>query len=418
MKISWDQRLARRMGGVTSSAIRELFVPAQQPGMISFAGGMPASELLPIEVIREASQRVLVDRGHQALQYGSTEGYMPLRTWIVEYMTKYGVTLNEDNVLIITGAQQGLDITARLLLNRGDRVAVESPTFLGALQAFNAYQATYEPVPVDEKGLQVEVLEEIIPSGPRLIYTIPSFQNPSGVSMSLERRKELVRIAAQNDIPILEDDPYHQLRYEGERLPSLLALDATLSEPDHNQNYNGNVIYLGSFSKLLGPGLRLGWVVAPAFIIRQMVQTKQGIDLHTSLYVQMVVHEAIHDGFFEDHIAQLQKTYHEKRDLMLAAMTRYFPQEVSWIHPQGGLFIWVKLPAWLDAEDLLPSAMNNKVAYVPGAPFHAGNDGSHTLRLNFSYPSAEQIEMGVRRLGEVLTQANETSLAKARSREQ
>ena len=417
MKISWERRLARRMGGITSSAIRELFIPAQQPGMISFAGGMPAPDLLPTDVIREASQRVMVERGQQALQYGSTEGYLPLRTWIMDYMSRQGITLNDDNVLIITGAQQGLDLTARLLLNPGDRVVVEAPTFLGALQAFNAYQAGYEVVPVDEDGLQVELLERALGSKPRFIYIVPTFQNPSGVTLSHKRRCILVEMAAQANVPILEDDPYHQLRYEGEHLPSLLVLDAKQFKPDHALGHQGNVVYIGSFSKLLGPGLRLGWAIAPADLIRRMVQAKQGADLHTSLYVQMIVYEVVKGGFFEEHIARLQVAYRERRDRMLAALTRYLPPEVTWTHPKGGLFIWVTLPASMNSEALLQKAMLNKVAYVPGSPFYAYGQGFHTLRLNFSYPQPDQIDEGIRRLGEVLSQASETSLVVEKSSE-
>jgi 2-aminoadipate transaminase len=415
MKISWEQRLARRMGGVTSSAIRELFIPAQQPGMISFAGGMPAADLLPTDVIREASQRVMVERGRQALQYGSTEGYLPLRSWIIDYVSRQGITLNEDNVLIITGAQQGLDLTARLLLNPGDRVVVEAPTFLGALQAFNAYQAGYEMIPVDEDGLQLELLEKVLGSSPRFIYIVPTFQNPSGVTLSHKRRCMLVEMAAQANVPILEDDPYHQLRYEGEHLPSLLVLDADQFEPDDTLGHQGNVIYLGSFSKLLGPGLRLGWAIAPADLIRRMVQAKQGADLHTSLYIQMIVHEVVKGGFFEEHIARLQAAYRERRDRMLAALTKYLPPEVTWTHPQGGLFIWVTLPSSMGSEALLQKAMLNKVAYVPGAPFYANGEGFHTLRLNFSYPTVDQIEEGIRRLGEVLAQASENPMRTVQS---
>lgn len=408
MKDYWEQRLARRMGGVTSSAIRELFVPAQQPGMISFAGGMPAPELLPTDAIREACQRVLIERGHQAVQYGSTQGYPALRDWIVEYTAQQGMNLSQENVLILTGAQQGLDLTARLLINPGDRVVVESPTFLGALQAFNAYQNTYETVPVDEDGLRVDVLEEILESNPRFIYTIPTFQNPSGVTLSRKRRRQLIEMAAQANVPILEDDPYHELRYDGEHLRSLLAMDAKNIQSESEQGFQGNVIHLGTFSKLLGPGLRLGWAIAPVYLIRRMIQAKQGVDLHTSLFVQMVVHELLQEGFFEQHVARLCAVYRERRDIMLAAISRYFPTEVSWTKPQGGLFIWVTLPTWMDAAALLKEALANQVAFVPGTPFFADKGGAHTLRLNFSYPNTDEIEKGIQRLGEVFAQAKET----------
>jgi 2-aminoadipate transaminase len=400
----WEQRFARRMGGVTSSAIRELFKAVQQPGMISFGGGMPAPEMLPTEAFAEASQRVLSKRGQQALQYGSTEGYPPLRAWIVEYMARQGVVLDEGNVLIVTGAQQGLDLAARLLLNPGDRVVVESPTFLGALQAFNAYQVGYTTVPLDEDGLQVELLEDALEAGPCFIYTVPTFHNPAGVTLSPERRRILIELAARAGVPILEDDPYCQLRYEGEHLPSLLALDAARFQPGDDQ---GNVIYLGSFSKLLGPGLRLGWVIAPTVVIRRMVQAKQGIDLHTSLYVQMVVHEVVQGDFLERHVARLRAVYRKRRDVMLAAMARHFPPGVSWTRPQGGLFLWVTLPPSLSADELLEEALRHRVAFVPGAPFYAEENGSHALRLNFSYAQPEQIETGIQRLGEVLAQALE-----------
>ncbi|NIM95738.1 MAG: aminotransferase class I/II-fold pyridoxal phosphate-dependent enzyme [Anaerolineales bacterium] len=409
MSISWEDRLANRMGGVTSSAIRELFKPAQQPGMISFAGGMPARDLLPTDAVREASIRVLNERGPQALQYGSTEGYLPLRRWILEHLTDEGIRLTEDNIIITTGAQQGLDLTGKLLLNPGDKVIVESPTFLGALQAFNAYQAVYESIPMDENGMQVELLYDSLAKNPGFIYTVPNFQNPSGVTLSLRRRHTLVEMASRYDVPILEDDPYDQLRFEGERLPTLLSLDAAQSESDNGQPYQGNVIRVGSFSKILGPGLRLGWAIGAAPLIRRMVQAKQGVDLHTSLYVQMVVHEVVEEGFFEQHIARLRAAYRERRNIILEAMTMYFPPDVRWTMPQGGLFIWVILPPLLDSDTLLDEALHNKVAFVPGAPFYADRVGSHSLRLSFSYPPMDQIELGIQRLGEVLMQAGEMS---------
>jgi 2-aminoadipate transaminase len=398
------------MGGVTSSAIRELLKVVQQPGTISFAGGMPAPELLPVDVVREASQRVLAEQGRQALQYGTTEGYLPLRAWIANSMGHAGVTFNEDNVLIITGAQQGADLVGRLLLNPGDRVVVESPTFLGALQAFNAYQVVCVSVPVDEDGLQLEVLEDVLTTGPRFVYTIPTFQNPSGVTLSRERRCALVQMAARAGVPILEDDPYRHLCYEGGQLPLLLALDAACCEAGGEWELQGNVIYLGSFSKLLGPGLRVGWAVAPEAVIRRLVQVKQGVDLHTSLLVQMIVYEVVRGGFLEGQMPRLCSAYRERRDVMLTAMARHFPPGVSWTRPRGGLFLWVTLPPSLNVEELLAAALRRKVAFVPGTPFYAGGQGPSALRLNFSYPRPEQIETGIQRLGEVLAQALEPAV--------
>jgi len=403
------------MGGVTFSAIRELFKAVQQPGMISFAGGMPAPEMLPTEVVSEASQRVLAERGQQALQYGSTEGYPPLRTWIVEYMAQHGANISEDNVLITTGAQQGADLSSRILLNPGDCVLVESPTFLGALQAFSAYEASYVEVSLDEDGLQVELLGAALQAGPRFIYVVPTFQNPAGVTLSPERRRVLVELAAQAGVPILEDDPYYQLQFEGEHPPLLLALDMTrfqgfdtpsATQPKPSEwDSRGNVIYFGSFSKLLGPGLRLGWVIAPAVVLRRMVQAKQGNDLHTSLYVQMVVHEVVRSGFLDQHIPRLQAFYRERRDVMLEAMARYFPPEVSWMRPRGGLFLWSTLPPSLNVKELFEEALKHQVAFVPSTPFYAQGSGPPAMRLNFSYPQPEQIETGIERLGMVLAQA-------------
>jgi len=402
----WEQRLANRMGGVTFSAIRELFKAVQQPGMISFAGGMPAPEMLPTEAVSEASQRVLAERGQQALQYGSTEGYPPLRAWIVAYMAQHGVNISEDNVLIVSGSQQGVDLASRITLNPGDRVLVESPTFLGALQAFSAYQASYVEVPLDGDGLQVDLLGAALQAGPRFIYTIPTFQNPAGVMLSPERRRVLVELAAQAGVPILEDDPYYHLQFEGEQPPLLLALDMARFQSSQWDS-QGNAIYLGSFSKLLGPGLRLGWIIAPAVVTRRLVQAKQGNDLHTSLYVQMVVHEVVQSGFLEQHIPRLRTFYRERRDVMLEAMARYFPPEVSWIRPPGGLFLWSTLPSSLNVKELFEEALRHQVAFVPSTPFYANESGPPAMRLNFSYPQPEQIETGIERLGAVLARALE-----------
>jgi 2-aminoadipate transaminase len=374
--------------------------------MISFAGGMPAPDLLPADALLEASQRVLAERGQQALQYGVTEGHPPLKAWIIEYMARQGVILDESNLLIVSGAQQGLDLAARLLLHPNGRVVVESPTFLGALQAFNAYGAVYVPVPMDEEGALIDSVEAALATSPCFVYAIPTFQNPSGVTLSRERRDALVELAARAEVPILEDDPYHQLRYEGDHVPSLLALDAARLQPGRKGGRQGNVIYLGSFSKLLGPGLRLGWVAAPAVVIRKMVLAKQGIDLHTSLYVQMVVHEVVSQtGFLDQLVTRLREAYRERRDVMLAAMARRFPPEVSWTQPQGGLFLWVTLPPSLDAHELLADALRHKVAFVPGTPFYARTIRRNALRLNFSHPPPEQIEVGIQRLGEILARA-------------
>jgi 2-aminoadipate transaminase len=320
---------------------------------------------------------------------------------ITHHTARYGIQVSPENVLITSGSQQALDLLGRLFIDPGDHILVESPTYLGALQAWNAYGAEYITVPMDEDGMDTDALEEAMRVGPKFIYVLPNFQNPSGVTLSLERRQKLVEIADHYGVPIVEDDPYGQLRFEGEHLPSVVVLDSQFRD-DCRTFYRGNVIYLSTFSKLLSPGLRLGWVIAPAEVIRKLVQAKQAADLHTATFNQMVAHEVSHGGFLDRHIRVIRKVYGERRDVMLAAMDRYFPPEVDWTQPKGGLFLWGILPEYLDAQDVLESAVENKVAFVPGASFHALGGGKNTMRLNFSNASPEKIEEGISRLGKVL----------------
>jgi 2-aminoadipate transaminase len=402
-----------------SSAIRELLKLTAQPDIISFAGGLPAPELFPVKEVAAATQRVLAQHGSQALQYSTTEGYGPLREWIVTKMAQYGIEAAPENVLITSGSQQALDLIGKVLLNPGDRVLTERPTYLGALQAWQAYQAEYVTVPIDGDGLRTgAALEKALSTGPKFMYVLPNFQNPGGVTLPLGRRWEIIAVADRYGIPIIEDDPYGELRYEGEHIPPLVVLDARkldMGNGDGRAFANGNVIYLSTFSKTLAPGLRLGWMVAPTGVIDRCVIAKQGIDLHTSSFVQMVAYELVKDGFLKEHVNQIRRVYRERRDVMLAAMSRYFPPQVSWTRPQGGLFLWVTLPEWLDAADLFNTAIAHKVAFVPGASFFPPSippnrvnerwSGYNTMRLNFSNARPEQIEAGIQRLGEVLSLA-------------
>jgi 2-aminoadipate transaminase len=389
-----------------SSAIRELLKLTSQPDVISFAGGLPAPELFPVKEMEAAMQRVLVQHGSQALQYSTTEGYEPLREWIVTKMAQYGIEAAPENVLITSGSQQALDLIGKVLLNPGDRVLTERPTYLGALQAWRAYQADFVTVPIDDDGLRTgATLEKALSTGPKFMYLLPNFQNPGGVTLPLGRRWEIIAVADRYGIPIIEDDPYGELRYEGEHIPPLVVLDARkldLGNSDGRNLINGNVIYLSTFSKTLAPGLRLGWMVAPTSVIEKCVMAKQGMDLHTSSLVQMIAYEVVKDGFLKEHINHIRRIYRERRDVMLAAMSRYFPPEVHWTRPQGGLFLWVTLPEWLDAAEVFNKAVANKVAFVPGTPFFPDDSGHNTMRLNFSNARPEQIEVGIKRLGEVL----------------
>jgi len=389
-----------------SSVIRELLKLTEQPDVISFAGGLPAPEMFPVEEFKQASDKVLAEFGAKALQYGATEGYFPLRSLIVQQMARYGIHAKEDNVLLTSGSQQALDMIGRLLINPGDKVLTESPTYLGALQAWSAYQARYVTVPIDQDGMRTELLEEALRSGPKFMYILPNFQNPGGVTLALERRMKLVQMADHYGIPLVEDDPYGQLRYSGEHLPPLVVLDHEHLESrasDGHGYFEGNVIYTSTFSKTLAPGLRLGWIVAPVEVIKRCVQAKQGMDLHTSSFVQMVAYEVAKDGFLEQHVRRIRQVYAHRRDVMLAAMERYFPEEVQWTRPAGGLFLWAWMPEGMDAAALLKVAVDTqRVAFVPGHAFYPDGQGKNTMRLNFSNAAPEMIEEGIRRLGVVL----------------
>ncbi len=397
MAAPWAHRYAQRTKTAKSSIIRELLKLTQKPEVISFAGGLPAPEVFPVERFKEACDRVLQTQPTVALQYGPTEGYRPLRELIVAHMARYGIIATVDNVLITSGSQQALDLIAKLLINRGDRILVESPTYLGALQAFDLMGAEYVTVPIDDHGLQTCNMEEALRSGPKFMYILPNFQNPGGVTLSRPRRDQLVLLSDKYGIPIIEDDPYGQLRYEGEHISPLVVLDRTNLSRDVGYKL-GNVIYLSTFSKVLAPGLRIAWIVAPPDVIGKLVQLKQSTDLHTSTFAQMIAYEAARDGFMEEHVKLIRKVYKERRDAMLAALQDYFPPEVSWTHPHGGLFVWVTMPPGVDSSRLLESALRQDVAFVPGEPFFPAGDTASHMRLNFSNAQPDQIREGIRRL--------------------
>ena len=384
MSTGWTSRYALRTKSVTSSQIRELLKITQKPGMISFGGGLPAPDVFPIQRFEEACHKVLTEQAASALQYGETEGYGPLRELIANNMARYGIKAKVENVLITSGSQQALDLIGKLFINAGDRVLVEAPTYLGALQAFTVYGAEYVSVPIDENGLRTDLLEKPLRSGPKFMYVLPNFQNPAGTTLSEGRRHELVLLADKYGIPIIEDDPYGQLRYEGEHLPSLVVLDRENLRRDNGYSI-GNVIYLSTFSKTLAPGLRLGWIVAPPEVISKLAQLKQGADLHTSTFTQFVAYEVARDGFLDKHVKLIRKIYRERRDVMLQALEEFFPPEVTWTHPQGGLFLWVTLPAGIDIQAIFKSAIEQNVAFVPGDSFYANDPAGrlppHALEL-------------------------------------
>jgi 2-aminoadipate transaminase len=401
METPWDHRYAQRTQRMTSSAIRELLKLTEDPELISFAGGLPAPDVFPVEEFNAACGQVLKELGAQALQYGSTEGYLPLREMIARHTSRYGISVSAENILITSGSQQALDLIGKVFINPGDRILVEEPTYLGALQAWNAYGAEYVTVPMDENGMITDTLENALRSGVKFIYVLPNFQNPTGVTLSLERRQKLIEIADRYGVPIIEDDPYGQLRYEGVNLPSIVSMDNEYRQNGSNE-YRGNVIYLSTFSKTLAPGLRLAWVIAPSQVIRKLVQAKQGADLHTATFNQIVAFEVGRGGFLDRHIWLIRRIYGERRNIMLDAMEELFPPGVTWTKPQGGLFLWGMLPKGMDTTEVFKFAVKQKVAFVPGTSFFALGGGENTMRLNFSYSNPDQIQIGIERLGNVL----------------
>jgi 2-aminoadipate transaminase len=384
-----------------SSAIRELLKLTELPDVISFAGGLPAPDVFPVDDFTDACERVLRAHGPQALQYSATDGYIPLREMIARHTKRYGINIVPDNVLITSGSQQALDLIGKIFINRGDHILVEEPTYLGALQAWNAYGAEYVTVPMDEHGMITDALEGALRTGPKFIYVLPNFQNPTGVTLALERRQQLISLADEYGVPIIEDDPYGQLRYEGDHLPSVVSLDSIFRE-NGESFFRGNVIYLSTFSKILAPGIRLAWVIAPPEVIQKLVQAKQGADLHTATFNQMVAHEVSRGGFIDRHVWMIRRIYSERRNVMLEAMKEHFPKNVKWTHPEGGLFLWSTLPEGMSSAEVLETAVERKVAFVPGSPFYPCGGGENTMRLNFSNATPEKIRTGISRLGMVL----------------
>jgi len=400
MSTLWDFRYAERTQRMKGSAIRELLSFSIRKDVISFAGGMPAPEVFPYDKFRESCDIVLRENGAACLQYGSTDGYLPLREMIARHSSRYGIHVEASNILPTSGSQQALDLLGRIFINRGDTILVESPTYLGALQAWKNYGAQFTTVPVDDNGMQTDQLAEKLRAGVKFIYVLPNFQNPTGLTLSYERRLKLIEVADRFGIPIIEDDPYGQLRYEGEHLPAVEVLDSQARS--QVTCYSGNVIYLSTFSKTLAPGIRLAWVIAPVEIVQKMILAKQAADLHTSTFNQITAHEVSKSGFLDDHVKFIQNVYRERRNTMLDALTEHMPDEVSWTHPKGGLFLWATLPEHISTRDYFHAALEKNVAFVPGNVFFAEEAGKNTMRLNFSNAKPEMINEGIGRLGLVI----------------
>lgn len=391
-----DIKYAKRMEGMKASEIRELLKLTTRPEIISFAGGLPAPELFPVEEMKKVAVKVLDEGGQQALQYSTTEGFTPLREKIAARMAKLGIKTEADSILITSGSQQGLDFTGKIFLNPDDVVVCESPSYLGAINAFKAYDCKFVEVPTDDDGMIMEDLEEILKTTPkaRMIYVIPDFQNPTGKTWSVERRKQLLEIATKYDLPIIEDNPYGELRFEGEIPPSVKAFDK-----------DGRVVFLGTFSKTFAPGLRIGWVCASEEILGKYIMVKQGADLQTSTISQRELNEFLEMYSLDEHIEKIKDVYKRRRNLMLDTMKEHFPAEVKYTYPQGGLFTWVVLPEYINARDLMIKALEKKVAFVPGGSFFPNGGQENAFRLNYSNMPEEKIVEGIKRLGEVLKEA-------------
>ncbi|MEW6187375.1 MAG: PLP-dependent aminotransferase family protein [Thermodesulfobacteriota bacterium] len=380
-----------RISDVPRSFIREILKFTIDESVISFAGGLPNRDLFPLEEIKAATQKVLETAGKDVLQYSTTEGYDALRDWIVNRYKKKNISVPRDNVLITTGSQQGLDLLGKTFLNEGDNVVIEEPGYLGAIQAFSIYRSRFFPVPVTPEGMAADLLEEVTTNHLiKLMYTVPNFQNPAGISYSGQNRREIARILKTKETILIEDDPYGELRFLGEDQPSFYRL---LPE---------NTVLLGSFSKIVVPSFRIGWIVARDEIMEKLIVAKQASDLHTNYFGQRIIFQYLQDNDINRHIEKIREAYGKQREAMVSAIREYFPDGTGYTQPEGGMFLWITLPEGMSAMEVFDRAVLQKVAFVPGDPFYVNKRGVNTLRLNFSSVDPETIREGIRRLGEVL----------------
>jgi len=387
-------RFAERMKEMKASEIRELLKLTQRPEVISFAGGLPAPESFPVEAIARATARVLRSAGTRALQYAPTEGFPPLRRWVAEHMNAaFATEVGPDEVLITSGSQQGLDLTGKLFIDEGDAVLCESPTYIGAISALRCFAPRFVEVPTDDDGMLPDALDALLEREPRakLVYVIPDFQNPTGRTWSLERRQAFMEVVRRHLIPVVEDCPYGEVRFEGVPLPPLAALDE-----------DGLVVFLGTFSKTFCPGMRLGWIAAAPELVERYVLLKQGADLQTATLAQMQAAAYLEEHGIEGNVERARAIYRPRRDAMIRALEREMPEGVRFTRPAGGLFLWLELPATLNAREVLEACLERDVAFVPGGSFFPNGGHENTVRLNFSNMPEERIEEGVRRMGVVL----------------
>jgi 2-aminoadipate transaminase len=380
------------MNNVHKSFIREILKVTEDPDIISFAGGLPNPKSFPVKEVEEAVSKVLSSNGAEILQYSTTEGYKPLREYIAQRYQKNGLKVEAEQVLITNGSQQGIDLTGKVFLNKGDNVLVESPTYLAAIQSFGLLEAQFKSVPLLEDGADLEELKRVLDNNEiKLFYSVPSFQNPTGISYSLDKRKQLAHILKEEKTVFVEDNPYGEIRFLGREVPPV-------------KSYLEQGVLLGSFSKIVSPGMRLGWITAPEEVMERLVIAKQASDLHSNYFTQRVVYQYLSDNDVDQHIKKIKEMYRNQRNLMVEMIEEYFPEEVNYTQPEGGMFLWVTLPEGLSALKLFDLAIKENVAFVPGKAFYADGGGDNTLRLNFSNSSEEKIEEGIKRLGQAIYQ--------------
>ncbi|HHU61619.1 MAG: PLP-dependent aminotransferase family protein [Bacillota bacterium] len=384
-------QFADRMNNVHKSFVREILKVAANPQVISFAGGLPNPSSFPVLEVQNATHKVLNDDGYNVLQYSNTEGYLPLRQYIAERYFKKGVVVDPNEILITNGSQQGLDLIGKVLLNKNDDILMERPGYLGAIQAFSVFEPKFHTVPVVDDGVDIDSLKEVIKSHePKLFYGVPNFQNPSGITYTAQNREIVANILNEYNTIFIEDDPYGELRFMGQDVPSM-------------KTYLGdNTILLGSFSKIVAPAMRLGWICARHEIMEKLIIAKQASDLHTNYFSQRVIHQYLIDNNIDNHIKKITELYKGQRNCMVSMIEKYFPQEVKSTKPEGGMFLWATLPEGFSSLELFDMAIKQNVAFVPGDPFYINEKGTNTMRLNYTSSTEEKIEEGIKRLSEAI----------------
>ena len=383
---------AERMKSVHKSFIREILKVTEDSSIISFAGGLPNPKSFPVKEIKKAASKVLSENGEEALQYSTTEGYRPLREYIAKRYFKDGLKVDADEILITNGSQQGIDLVSKVFLNKGDKVLVENPTYLAAIQSFGLFEPQFMSVPLLEDGVDIDSLQKILDENKiKMFYSVTNFQNPTGITYSREKRQKLAEILKNEDTIFVEDNPYGEIRFLGEDIPPVNA-------------YLENSILFGSFSKVVSPGMRLGWIVANEEIMEKIIIAKQASDLHSNYFTQRVVYQYLIDNKIDKHIEKIKEMYRNQRNLMVSMIEKYFPENVEYTKPEGGMFLWVTLPEGLSSMDLFELAINENVAFVPGQAFYVDGRGNNSLRLNFSNSNEKQIEEGIKRLGNAINE--------------